>query len=190
MAGVRFLQRRGHLSAWLDLALLLALLIGAVRVCRESRSVQANLSALNTTEPASEIGEHQSLAGLDANGQGANRYLRTTDRHAVVFVVRAARYRADIDYWNAVAVLLKNDSLVWLLGYCDGSACNAMTEADAIRPEFDLVGYGELDGLETAHDADAGGFALVTDNRGTITSRTKWRAESPTAAAAYFRSLK
>ena len=189
MAGRRSPWTWDRLSALAELALIIGLLIGLFGIVHDSLDVSARLGSQSTSESASEIGEHQSLAGLNANGRSAHFYLRATARHAVVFVVRASSYQKDVGYWDAVAKLLNHDPLVWLLGYCNGSACNSFTKA-ASHPQFDLVAFGELEGLETAHHADAGGFALITDNKGTVTSRLKWRSEPPDAVAANLRQLK
>lgn len=180
------------LTVWVEAALVIAAaallfhLIGEIRALGASPLAQ---SARKNTLVTGLIGQHQSIRGLDAFGHLVTKHIPTGTNHAVVFVVRRDNYQRDISYWEEVAALVANKSHVWLLGFCNGLACNAETHS-AGTPSFALVAYGEVEGLETAHRADNSGDLIIADQRGAITSLYPWRARTPTATADYLGQLK
>ena len=169
-------------ALWLLLEglLLVASLGELARVVGAIGGVQAEVVKYRTAHPqlASEVGLRASILGLDAFGVPILRTAGRHGRHVVSFVVRDASFSPDVAYWRAVAAGLPRAAPLWLIGYCDGSACIRKAKRMA-KPPFSLVAYGEVFGLESVQRADGFGRLIVTTDHLVISSEFPWRGHTP-----------
>ncbi|MGH9480896.1 MAG: hypothetical protein ACRD1L_02290 [Terriglobales bacterium] len=174
------------LAATCEVTLLFAASLVIFHLAGEVRAIRVgaeHYSASQVRHPG-DVGTRQSIVGRDILGVQTERGIPRQTKHLVVFVVRQNTYNHDVAYWDRVTKLVPASTGVWFVGFCDGSGCNR--EAQFVgRPDFSLIAFGEVAGLESAHAADQRGDLLVTDNHAIITAKFPWRAHDPSATAAY-----
>jgi len=122
-----------------------------------------------------------SAMGIDVWGRLRFQTLPSDARRFVLFAVRQSSLSADLLLWEQVASRLPRERGVYLVGYCDNSACvNSISGADH-KPTFSVLAFGEPAALQAVLSADGKGESLLATGGMRPLRRFKWRTPEPTA---------
>jgi hypothetical protein len=98
----------------------------------------------------------------------------------MVFVLRGASIREDLDFWRTVEILLPRDAKIVLIGYCNGDDCVNAVKRDGRLPKFPIIAYGETAGSQALLNADTQGSFLFLEHDSYKLNPIRWRDQGQT----------
>jgi hypothetical protein len=116
-------------------------------------------------------------------GPGVDRLGRLIDPanelgafRVVAFLIRESSLAADVVFWTQVANLVRNNSGVRFVAYCDGDQCLASLDRIKRAVPFTVIGYAGMIDAQALINADGRGEFLIKDLTGARSlSRLPWR---------------
>jgi hypothetical protein len=132
----------------------------------------------------------QSEAGIDILGRPVYPIFASGTKRTIIFLLRSASVKKDLDFWRQVESLLAKNTGPRLVGYCDGDECAEAVRHDARPTDFPVVAYGEITSTQALVNADAEGSAILRNGSLMGPKRLAWRAQGKTPQSVIQEALK
>ncbi len=131
-----------------------------------------------------------SESGLDVLGRFVKPAEASGANRTIVFLLRGATVKTDLEYWHQVRSLLPRHSGLRLIAYCDGDTCLNAIRHEVSAPEFPVIEFGEIVSSQALFDADINGDCVLRIGSGIGQNRSLlWRAPGQTPSALVHEAL-
>lgn len=139
----------------------------------------ANTQVISANTDRGEQMVFLSAGGVDLSGKLISPSSMPTSNRTLVFLLHGQSLQKDLEFWAQVEALLPKNSVVQLVGDCDGDLCTDALKQATHPPEFPVIEYGEITSSEALLDVDAAGNSILLNGKNPQRF-IQWRAASVT----------
>jgi hypothetical protein len=97
----------------------------------------------------------------------------------VGFVLRAGSFESDLAFWQDVSRQAVVRARTKLVGYCDSPQCLDDVRRTSPKPEFPIIGFGEVGATQALLNADLKSECIVVDFARNRSTKIEWRGSNP-----------
>lgn len=162
---------------------LIAVGISTIAAIHSVQGLRGNLrafSAMSHAKNSALPGSRLPTTGIGPWGRKIESEAKSSQSRLVVFLLRAASYKTDADYWNALSAKLAPSGLRFL-AFCDGQECSEAARSTRLY-SGDVLAFGQVSAMETVYRADTIGQAVVLSH-GNVYDTIDWRGKDLEATA-------
>jgi hypothetical protein len=125
----------------------------------------------------------QAEEGVDATGSLITPLPPPEEDRALVFLLRGASLKQDLEFWENVSRLLPQHSGLRLVAYCADVECANTVKVNGQDIGFPVIIYGEIVGSQAVMEADSAGEAILRSEAWLLPKTLAWRStgKSPQA---------
>jgi hypothetical protein len=117
----------------------------------------------------------QAEEGVDTAGSLITPLPPPEEDRALVFLLRGASLKEDLEFWKSVSRLLPQHSGLRLVAYCGDIACANTLRLDEQDIKFPVIIYGEIVGAQAVIEADSIGEAILRSEAWLLPKTLTWR---------------